>query len=49
LQDIEDQTEAPTSLADIDGAEPTDDDDTKVRDELGPNAPGKPRVQRGGF
>jgi len=46
LQALEDEPEAPTSLADVAGNEPTDADDEKVRDELGPNATQRPRVRK---
>lgn len=47
LQAIEDEPQAPTSLADVDGDEQTAaDDDDKVRQEMGLNAPQKPSVRR---
>jgi hypothetical protein len=46
LQALEDEPEAPSSLADVAGNEPTDADDEKVRDELGPNATQRPRVRK---
>jgi hypothetical protein len=46
LSDLEDEPEDPTSLADVGGAEATSDDERPVRDELGPNAPGKAQVRR---
>jgi polyhydroxyalkanoate synthesis regulator phasin len=47
LAALEDEPEDPTSLADVDGAEPTDAeaDDDKVRHELSQNAVNKPRVR----
>jgi hypothetical protein len=46
LSALEDETEAPDSLADVADAEPTDADDDVVRAELGAHAPSKPRVRK---
>jgi len=49
LQAIENEPEDPTSLADVGGAERTDDEDKRVLTEMGPNATQKPRVSKENF